>query len=69
MLLFALVMLYPILTVICMTLVIPLFVYVNDYAPFQSLKIWRPLDFITLVTRVYRAWMGAHDGKLKPKDL
>ena len=68
-LLIALVLMYPLLTILGMVLVIPLAMYVTDHAPFQSLNVLRPDHFIQLVVQVYRAWLSSAGGKLKPKDL
>ena len=68
-LLIALVLMYPLLTILGMVLIIPLVMYVTDHAPFQSLNMLRPDHFIQLVVQVYRAWLSSAGGKLKPKDL
>ena len=42
---------------------------VTDHAPFQSLNPIKPLEYVQLLSRVYRAWGQAKNGKLKAKDL
>ena len=64
----ALIALYPLLTIIGLVLCVPLFVYVGDFAAFQSLRPWRPHHYVRLVRHVYAAWIGS-GGKLKSKDL
>ena len=60
--------LLPITAVVAMALVIPLFVYVGNYAAFASLALPRPDHYVQLLFRVYRQWLSA-GGKLKDKDL
>jgi uncharacterized BrkB/YihY/UPF0761 family membrane protein len=69
MLLFALIALYPLVTIATLVLVIPLLMYVTDHTPFQSLNPLRPDHFARLVVRVYTAWLSNPGGKMKAKDL
>ena len=68
-LLFALIALYPLVTIATLVLVIPLLMYVTDHTPFQSLNPLRPDHFARLVVRVYTAWLSNPGGKMKAKDL
>lgn len=60
---------YPLLTLLALALVLPCAVYVTDHAPFQSLCVLRPGHYAQVLRRVYSAWFGTGDGKLKTKDL
>ena len=61
--------LYPVLSLLGLLLVIPLLVYMTDYAPFQSLRLWKPNHYARLVRLVYSAWLKAPGGKLEAKEL
>ena len=63
------IMSYPLSGIIALILLIPIGVYVLDHAPYQSLVLPRPDHYAILVSRVFRSWMGAGNGKLAAKDM
>lgn len=62
-------MLLPLTALLLITALLPLLVYVADHAPFNDLVMPRPDHYARLVVRVYTAWIGANDGKLKEKNI
>ena len=68
-LLVTLIALYPLVTIVTLTLVIPLLIFCADHTPFQSLNPARPDQFLRIVVRVYSAWISNPGGKLKVKDM
>ena len=59
----------PLGTAATLALLIPLGIYVSDYAAFQNLNVIRPDHFGRLVVKVYRAWLTSENGKLSAKEL
>mmetsp|Transcript_28707 Transcript_28707/g.69947 ORF Transcript_28707/g.69947 Transcript_28707/m.69947 type:complete len:91 (+) Transcript_28707:1-273(+) len=58
----------PLTTAGTIALLIPLAIYVMDYAAFQNLNVIRPDHYCRLLIKVYRVWLGAN-GKMSSKDL
>ena len=58
----------PLGTAIAIALVIPLGVYLTDYAAFQNLNVIRPDHYARLVFKVHKAWISSN-GKLSSKEI
>ena len=58
----------PLGTAIAIALVIPLGVYLTDYAAFQDLNVIRPDHYARLVFKVHKAWVSSN-GKLSSKEI
>ena len=59
---------YPLSGAVALGLLLPILVYILDYAPWQKLVLPRPDHYVRLVLRVWPAWFANH-GKLTDKDL
>ena len=64
-----LIAIFPLTAILTIVMILPLGVYVTDYAAFQNLSPVRPDHYIKVCFKVYRAWFAGGDGKLKAKDL
>ncbi|KAL3895235.1 MAG: hypothetical protein SGPRY_013567, partial [Prymnesium sp.] len=59
----------PLGTAAAIGMLIPLGVYLSDYAAFQRLNVVRPDHFVRLLIQVYSVWITSPNGKLSSKDL
>jgi len=62
-------LLFPLSALVAILLVLPLLVFITDHAPYQNLTPIRPDHYWRLFYRVYAAWLGSAEGKLKEKDM
>ena len=58
----------PLGTATALAMLIPLGVYLSEYAAFQNLNVWRPDHYARLVYKVHKAWISSN-GKLSSKEL
>jgi len=60
--------LLPLSAALLLVMIIPIFMYITNYAALQSFVLPRPDHYFRLLVRVYSAW-ASEGGKLKDKHL